>query len=73
MCGGRGGQGLRENICVENTWHNAPNALDVLKAEVGSGLSGIAVYHVLGGLELLKIETRLIDEKIANAIGEYVA
>jgi hypothetical protein len=44
-----------------------------LKAEVGSGLSGIAVYHVLGGLELLKIETRLIDEKIANAIGEYVA
>jgi hypothetical protein len=25
-----------------------------------------------GGLELLKIETRLIDEKFANAMGEYV-
>ena len=27
---------------------------------------------LLGGLEHLKIETRLIDEKIANAMGEYV-
>jgi len=27
---------------------------------------------LLGGLEHLKIETRLIDEKIANALGEYV-
>ena len=26
----------------------------------------------LGGLEHLKIETRLIDEKIVNALGEYV-
>ena len=26
----------------------------------------------LGGLEHLKIETRLINEKIANALGEYV-
>ena len=27
---------------------------------------------LLGGLEHLKIETRLIDEKIANALGECV-
>ena len=27
---------------------------------------------LLGGLEHLKIETRLIDEKFANAMGEYV-
>ena len=27
---------------------------------------------LLGGLEHLQIETRLIDEKIANAMGEYV-
>ena len=27
---------------------------------------------LLGGLEHLKIETRLIDEKIANVMGEYV-
>jgi len=27
---------------------------------------------LLGGLEHLKIETRLIDEKITNAMGEYV-
>jgi hypothetical protein len=26
-----------------------------------------------GGLEHLKIETRLINEKIVNALGEYVA
>ena len=26
----------------------------------------------LGGLEHLMIETRLIDEKIVNAMGEYV-
>ncbi len=27
---------------------------------------------LLGGLKHLKIETRLIDEKFANAMGEYV-
>ena len=27
---------------------------------------------LIGGLEHLKIETRLIDEKIANAMDEYV-
>ena len=27
---------------------------------------------LFGGLEHLKIETRLIDEKFANAMGEYV-
>ena len=27
---------------------------------------------LIGGLVHLKIETRLIDEKIANALGEYV-
>ena len=27
---------------------------------------------LIGGLEHLKIETRLIDEKITNAMGEYV-
>ena len=27
---------------------------------------------LLGGLEHLKIETRLIDEKIVNTMGEYV-
>jgi hypothetical protein len=27
---------------------------------------------LFGGLEHLKIETRLIDEKIANSMGEYV-
>ena len=27
---------------------------------------------LLGGLEHLKIETRLIDEKITNTMGEYV-
>jgi len=26
----------------------------------------------LGGLDYLKIETRLIDEKITNTMGEYV-
>jgi hypothetical protein len=28
--------------------------------------------ELFGGLEHLKIETRLIDEKFANAMGEYV-
>ncbi len=32
----------------------------------------LAYTGLLGGLEHLKIETRLIDEKIANAVGEYV-
>ena len=32
----------------------------------------LAYTGLLGGLEHLKIETRLIDEKIANAMGEYV-
>ncbi len=27
---------------------------------------------LFGGLEHLKIETRLIDEKIVNPLGEYV-
>ena len=27
---------------------------------------------LIGGLEHLKIETRLIDEKITNTVGEYV-
>jgi len=32
----------------------------------------LAYTGLLGGLEHLKIETRLIDEKIANALGQYV-
>ena len=31
----------------------------------------LAYTGLLGGLEHLKIETRLIDEKIVNALGEY--
>jgi len=32
----------------------------------------LAYTGLLGGLKHLKIETRLIDEKFANAMGEYV-
>ena len=32
----------------------------------------LAYTGLLGGLEHLKIETRLIDEKFAKAMGEYV-
>ena len=32
----------------------------------------LAYTGLLGGLEHLKIETRLIDEKIVNTLGEYV-
>ena len=32
----------------------------------------LAYTGLLGGLEHLKIKTRLIDEKIANVMGEYV-
>jgi hypothetical protein len=32
----------------------------------------LAYSGLLGGLEHLKIETRLIHKKIANAMGEYV-
>ena len=32
----------------------------------------LAYTGLIGGLEHLKIETRLIDEKIANALGECV-
>jgi hypothetical protein len=40
-------------------------------------LRNLHVSHTLGWswtleLEHLKIETRLIDEKLANAMGEYV-
>ena len=30
------------------------------------------IYELLGGLKHLKIETRLINEKFANEMGEYV-
>ena len=35
-------------------------------------LTRLTYTGLLGGLEHLKIETRSIDEKIANALGEYV-
>jgi hypothetical protein len=42
-----------------------------LKTEVEE-FTRLAYTGLLGGLEHLEIETRLIDEKFANAMGEYV-
>jgi hypothetical protein len=42
-----------------------------LKTEVEE-FTCLAYTGLLGGLEHLKIETRLIDEKFANAMGECV-
>ena len=39
------------------------------KAEESTRLTYTGLF---GGLEHLKIETRLIDESFANAMGEYV-
>ena len=36
------------------------------------GSTRLTYTGLIGGLEHLKIETRLIDEKITNALGEYV-
>ncbi len=35
-------------------------------------VKGLSYTGLFGGLEHLKIETRLIDEKFANVMGEYV-
>ena len=40
-----------------------------VKAE---GSTRLAYTGLRGGLEHLKMETRLINEKIVNAMGEYV-
>ncbi len=42
-----------------------------LKAKA-KGVTRFTYTGLLGGLEHLKIETRLIDEKFANVMGEYV-
>ena len=36
------------------------------------GSTRLSYTGLVGGLEHLKIETRLIDEMFANVIGEYV-
>jgi hypothetical protein len=67
---------MQQEICQE--WRNpvhvrrVDSSALVFESFIAEEFTRLAYTGLLGGLEHLKIVTRLIDEKFANTMGEYV-